>query len=165
MKIHRIKDILSKMYNRKFREGFTKYLASLDYNEFDFMYNYYTSILIKVINRYTKNKPKFLSKRWFNYNVLYMKYSYLFHIFMKANSEFVVLSNKLLKENNAKVSKLIEDINEKQRILKHIASTPLTFSEYSTIEDRIKFYLAVVDNIYSTEILEKSIEELKTLKK
>lgn len=165
MKIHRLKDILSKMTNRNFKKGFTRYLSSLDYKEFDSIYNYYTSILIRLMNRYLTNKPKFLSKRWFKYKILYFKYSYLFYIFVKANSKFVLLSNKLLKENNDKIANLINDINEKRRILKNIASKPLILSENSTKEDLIKFHLSIVDNIYNAEILAKALEELKEIKK
>jgi len=66
---HRLSIILNKCYNKKFREGFIKYLASLDFAEFDKLFQYYMNVISLLLWRYQKDKIRFFSIKWFKYKI------------------------------------------------------------------------------------------------
>jgi hypothetical protein len=165
MKVSRLSVLLKNCLKRKFRREFSKYLKSLDFEEFNYIYDHYSHVLGFMLNKYMLNKPKFLSKRWFKYKILYKNFEMLFNIFFIANPDFIKKSHDLLREKNKRASKLIGDIVELQTTLLITHSKTVILTSQSTQDDLNKFFVYLVSNMYNTKELEKLTDELKELKK
>lgn len=179
MKI-RLSEILKKSSKSKYRTDFIKYLKSLDFNEFEIIFNHYMSIAIKFLTFYkvehfqekTQNirneynidnkkyvKNKFLSKKWFNDKYFKNKYYDIFNIFMDANRDFVnIISDKIHEKNNKKAKILKEIINIKNTI------ENLNNLEIPISNESLQLCILINYQIYAKQELDRLLEELNNIK-
>ena len=162
-KIPEIRNIWRKILNRKLKKGFTLYLAALDFEEFDAIFSYYSTVMYRLRKTYDK-KYRFLSKNWFKKKIINYKYNQIFNLFAIANLGFIDKSNELLKQRNLKLNNIIRDIQESREIIEHISKNPVVINMYSTQEDILKFYFTLISNAYNANKLVESINELNSLK-
>jgi hypothetical protein len=160
----KLRDIWKNLFNEKFKKGFIKYLASLDYEEFDEIFDHFITTTYRLRLKYKNTKIKFLSEKWFKSKIVLYKYDEMFRLFGVANLEFIKKSNSILDEKNKKKTNLIKNINEKRQILNALSQIPLVITTNSTQSDILKFYIAIISNIYNSNELVKSLEELNNLK-
>jgi hypothetical protein len=160
----RLNVILKKCKNYKFRKGFIKYLSSLDFEEFEQIYNKYVRIIIRLIIRYRNKKIKFLSKDWFKNQILENKWDRLHTIFVESNFAFVTRVNNNDRTKNNKTRKILTDIDVVRETLKNINENvnakTIEITDYSTQEEIFNFYVLLVDSIYLSLELEKLKDEL-----
>jgi len=157
----RLSLILKKCANsNKFEKEFIRYIASLDFKEFEKLFNNYTFIINKCIIKL--NNPKFFSKNWIKSKILNHKFYQLYYIFYKANYDFVKMSNKNLKDKNDKKQKLIDNIYDIQRSLIFLNKKQITLNLdiESTNEEIIDIIILISDSIYIEDELYKMINEL-----
>ena len=83
--MNKLNVILKKCSNKKFRKGYVKYLASLDYKEFETLFIHYVEIVTTLSGRYALKKIKFLSKDWFKKRAANKKYDLVYDLFYDAN--------------------------------------------------------------------------------
>jgi len=162
--MHRLTIILNKCERKKYRDGYIKYLKSLEYEEFENIFSYYSLVMAKLLIKYEKNKISFFSKKWLKFINIKYKWNMLYLIFLKANKKFVNLIIKNLDIKNSKKFELISKINETQNILDSIISNPIKLSSNPNQEDIIKFNLIIIDSIYTSEKLTKLMDELNNIK-
>lgn len=160
----KLRDIWKNLFNEKIKKGFIKYLASLDYEEFDEIFDHFTTTTYRLRLKYKNTKIKFLSEKWFKSKIVLYKYDEMFRLFGVANLDFIKKSNYILDEKNKKKIAIIKNINEKRQILNTLSQLPFTITPYSTQNDILNFYVAIISNIYNSNELAKSIEELNNLK-
>ncbi len=160
---HRLSDILNKCENKKFKDGYIKYLKSLDFNEFEELFSYYSGAIATLLIRYQKNKIKFFSNKWFKFHIIKYKWDLLYLIFSNANHDFVMNTSKNLDIKNTKKMDLIIKINETRQELESIVSNPIILTQNSSQEDIIKFNLIIIDSIYTSEKLTKLVDELNNI--
>jgi hypothetical protein len=72
--------------------------------------------------------------------------------------------NKELGESNKNVKRILETIHKRQEVLKNIQGIQLNLTDMSK-ENIIKIHITVIDGIYSTDALIKSLEELQDYQK
>lgn len=158
-----ISDILNKCSSDKFKKSYIKYLASLDFDEFEELFSKYSSTIAKLIIRYRKNKIKFFSRKWFKLSDLEYKWHLLYSMFVKSNNYFVdKITQNLEIKNNKKMSLLSKIIKTRQE-LESIISHPISLIPDPTVEDIIKFNLIIIDSIYTSEELTKLVDELNNI--
>jgi hypothetical protein len=162
--MHRLTIILNKCERKKYRDGYIKYLKSLEYEEFENIFSYYSLVMAKLLIKYEKNKISFFSKKWLKFINIKYKWNMLYLIFLKANKKFVNLIIKNLDIKNSKKFELILKINETQNTLDSIISNPIKLSSNPKQEDIIKFNLIIIDSIYTSEKLTKLMDELNNIK-
>ena len=162
--MHRLTIILNKCERKKYRDGYIKYLKSLEYEEFENIFSYYSLVMAKLLIKYEKNKISFFSKKWLKFINIKYKWNMLYLIFLKANKKFVNLIIKNLDIKNSKKFELILKINETQNTLDSIISNPIKLSSNPNQEDIIKFNLIIIDSIYTSEKLTKLMDELNNIK-
>ena len=83
---HRLNYILKKCKRSKFRNGYIKYLESLDYEEFKYLLSYYMQTITRLVIKYNSKNIKLFSRNWFKYYFLKRKYYKLFNIFFTSNA-------------------------------------------------------------------------------
>lgn len=177
MKI-RLSIILKNSKKNKYKKNFIKYLSSLDFDEFEIIFNHYISIIFRALsfykveyffekihflrnkfgidnNKFIKNK--FLSKKWFCDIKMTKKYHKIYDIFLEANSEYVEkIQNKLITKNNRKEKILTEIININNKIKNmdiEISNVNLT-----------QFCSLIFYQIYIKIELERLVEEFNKIK-
>lgn len=156
--------ILNKCSSSKFEKSYIKYLASLDFDEFEKFFSNYSSIIAKLIIRYRANKIKLFSKKWFKLSNLEYKWHLLYSMFIKSNRNFVdKITQNLEIKNNKKMSLLSKIIKTRQE-LESIISHPISLIPDPTTEDIIKFNLIIIDSIYTSEELTKLVDELNNIR-
>jgi hypothetical protein len=159
---HRLNIILKKSSKSKYRKGFVKYLSSLDYKEFESLFLYYTNIISTLIIRYSTNKIKFLSKKWFNNLSINRKYNKLYYLFFNANSDYMAELSKNIQIRNEKREKLLQEIEQLQNIIKTLYSKEIIISTPLEQQNIIDMIILMSNAIDAEEELKKLIEELKT---
>lgn len=167
MKIHRLNTILNKCGNKKFKSEYIKYLRSLDFEEFEILYNYYSSVIVRLMFRYkSKNEEiKILSKKWFITESLSYKYQTLNLLFREGNIIYVEKANNKVEENNKKISELITKIKELNHSLEVIKNAKLVMSEKPDQKDMLNLIAILVEYIYNKNESQKILDELNNLKK
>jgi len=165
MKIHKLNTILKKSNNNKFRKGFIKYLSSLNFNEFSFLYNFYMRVMTKLILKYKNKKIKFLSKDWFKNISLQNKYQELYYIFYIANFPYIQKINKNLEINNLKNRILLDNINDVKSSLENLSKKQININPYPTEKEMIDFNILIIGTIYNKQMLDNLLEELNKNKK
>ena len=141
-------------FNRKYKKNFILYLSSLDFDEFGFLYFYYTSIIIK---RY-KSEYKLFSKQWFKTFFLAYKLKYILNIFNSANSEYILR----LKNNVEQLELLKNEIDENFKILSKI-QTDLFIGENLKKDDIIRSSISLSESIFLTDKITKLMIDYKNL--
>lgn len=167
MKRHRLNIILDKCSNRKFKNGFIQYLRSLDFEEFEILFNYYTSVLTKLMIRYKykEEKHKIFSKKWFRDQSLSYKYQQINLLFYEANYDFIEKVNKKIKDNNKKISELLVKIRKINESIVVVNGTKIEFVENPTTIEVITLISVLVEHIYNKNELDKLMEELNKFSK
>ena len=163
---HRLSIILSKCYNKKFREGFIKYLASLDFAEFDKLFQYYMNVISLLLWRYQKDKIRFFSIKLFKYKILNYKYNQLYYMFSESNFQFVIIINENMKIENRRREKLISELDDVQKSIESLYNHQLLITlPILSKQDLIDFSVLIIDNIYLKDELKKLLDEVKEFKK
>jgi len=144
-------------HSNKFKIGFIKYLKSLDFVEFDKLFVNYSHIFSMMILKI--NKPKFLSKEWFKYRSLHIKFQKIYILFSDANSDFVLLSNKNVSDNITKKQNILKNFKDNQDSLTFLNQTKLELSTDPSIQDVINVTILIVDGVYIREELNRLIIE------
>ena len=163
---HRLSIILNKCYNKKFREGFIKYLASLDFAEFDKLFQYYMNVISLLLWRYQKDKIRFFSIKWFKYKILNYKYNQLYYMFSESNFQFVIIINENMKIENRRREKLISELDDVQKSIESLYNHQLLITlPILSKQDLIDFSVLIIDNIYLKDELKKLLDEVKEFKK
>ena len=161
--IPRLRTILDKCANKKFRNGYITYLKSLDYDEFEKTFNHYSTVIAKLLIKNKKNKVRIFSKIWFKIGNLEYKWEQLYKLFYMTNPYFVDLAFKNLNIKNNKRIELISKITEHRTTLNSIVSNLISLTQNPTQEEIIRFNLIIIDSIYTSEELEKLVEELNNM--
>lgn len=159
--ITRLSEIFKNIYKKKFREGYIKYLRSLDFEEFDFIYHQYAGTVAVLHKRYESKNHKFLSKNWINLKILTSKFKVLYYVFHSANKDFMKKSFKLLEERNSKSLRILTEINEVKATLKNLENKTLMITQNPNSEDIISITSYFVSNIYNNQRLQELLDELK----
>lgn len=162
--INRLSVILDKSQNKKFRNEYIKYLKSLDFEEFEYIFSYYSSVLVKLLLRYKKNKIRLFSKKWFILKDIQIKWRILYLLFLDANYKFVKRTLDNLEIKNSKRMDLIIKINETKQALDSIISNPIKLTSNPKKEDIIKFNLIIIDSIHTSEELTNLMDKLNNIK-
>lgn len=167
MKKHRLNIILDKCRDNKFKKGFIIYLQSLDFDEFELLFNYYTSIISRLIFRYKnkEEKVKIFSKKWLRNKFLNYKYQTINLLFYAANSNFVKLANKKISDNNKRMSELITKIKEINKSIEAIKNVNLTISEQPSMTEVITLITILIEYIHNKNESEKIMNEINKLNK
>ncbi len=156
MIVNRFSELLKNISNRKFRNSYIKYLMSLDFEEFYFIYNHYSKILIILSLRYkNKKRGKFIS--WIKLKILYHKFEILYKIFNLANKEFI---KKTMELNNKKYLVLNEIITVKT-ILKKLETVNIIINNNKT--NIINVIAVLILNVYNKNKLEELEKKLNDL--
>ena len=163
MKILRL-NILIK-YSSRNRKKYSKYLKSLDKKEFEELYLFYSTLLIRTMFIYKNSK--FLSKNWFKYKILHGYFYKIFKLFYHSNAEFIKEINEKTEYDNKLREKIKSDINEQINILQHIykKNIILNLDSLSTSNDIINFILILSENIYLVEEINRLMLELNNIDK
>lgn len=163
MRILRLKTLLK--YNSRNRKKYSKYLKSLDKKEFEELYTFYSSLLIRKMFFYRNSK--FLSKNWIKYKTLNRYFYRIFKLFYTSNAQFINEINDEIEYNNQLREKINSKLNEQLNILKHISqkNVILNIDSSSTSNEIINFILILSENIYLVEEINKLMLELNNLDK
>jgi hypothetical protein len=148
----RLKYILKFRITNKFKKGYSKYIKSLSYKEYEKLFLYYSEVINVLRIRYEKKERKFLSKFWIKEKMLLLKYHKLYRLFVNSNPVFMVVLKKNLDENNKKTQRLIDDINEAKELMNKIYSKQLVLNIPPTQEDNRKFIMLM---LFSFDLEEK----------
>jgi hypothetical protein len=163
MKILRLKTLLK--YGSKNRKNYSKYLKSLDKKEFEELYLFYSSLLIRKMFMY--KDYKFLSKTWLKYKILDVYFYKIFKLFYNSNDQFIKEINEDIEHDNKCREKINSDLNEQISILQHISkkNVILNIDSSSTSNEIINFILILSENIYLVEEINRLMLELNNLDK
>ena len=163
IQVPRLSEFLKKRRNLKYRRGFSKYLTSASFEEYRKIWTVYISVVAKLVLRY--QNASFPSRNWFkHYYLKHILWGKLYAIFALANIQFMIRINKELGESNKNIKRILETIHKRQEVLKNIQSIQLNLTDISK-ENIIKIHITVIDGIYSTDTLIKSLDELQDYQK
>ncbi len=167
MKKHRLNIILNKCRKKKYKSGFISYLRSLDFEEFEILFNYYNSVIARLMFRYKSKNEKisFLSKKWFRNEELNYKFSTLNLLFREANNIFVEKADKKISDNNKRISELLTKIQEIKKSLEYIKNAKLIFNENPDMIDMLNLIAILTEYIYNKNESQKIIDEINKLNK
>lgn len=155
----KLSTILDKCNRSKYRNEFIKYLTSLDFNEFEYLYNKYSELIIRTGYKY-RNSKRF-SKNWLKKKLLDIKLKRLYLLFLQSNMYYVILSGENLKNRNEKRRVILKNIEESKELMRNLNNNRfLELSITPTYEDLIKLYILMMDNIYTKDRLDNLIKEL-----
>lgn len=153
---HKLSVILKKCNNYKYREGFIKYLKSLNYEEFKELYLHYALIVLRYENIYKHKNPKKFSKKWFINKKIKNKTKKLYYYFIKANDNFIKkITNKIIEDNGLR-EKLFDELTITRNKINNLSKKTFIISETSSKNDIIDFNIYL---ILSTDLSNK-IKEL-----
>jgi len=162
---HSLNIILKKSLNYKFRRGFIKYLSSLDYEEFESLFVYYANIISTLLIKYSNKKIRFLSRDWFKYKILNIKYDIFFFLFIKGNREFLLEISKSMTQRNEEREKTLNEIDRLQHIINDLYAKEILVNVSFTQQDKIEVITLIYVAIDTAKELEKLLNSLNHDKK
>lgn len=167
MKTHRLNIILDKCSKKKFKNGFIQYLKSLDFEEFEVLFNHYNSVLTRLMFRYKEKneKVRIFSKKWFRNENLKYKYDVINSLFYDSNMFFVEKINNKLENNNKRISELIIKVREINQSLEIIKNTNFSFGDVLNTKETINLITLLVEYTYNNNELKKVLAEIEELNK
>lgn len=166
--IHRLSVILKKCDNTKYRQDFIKYLSTLEFDEFELLFNKYLVIISRFLNIYSdlsftmfKNNAIFLSKKWWKNQRMKNKYCCFFKIFNDGNPKFITDIENKLKYKSKRYTEIALNLKDAQIEMENIISVELKISNNK--EDLIRTSIYISKTIMIKNKLEKLSEELNKL--
>lgn len=162
--VHRLSVILKKCSNKKFRNGFVKYLTSLDFVEFNALFIYYINVIGLMLHKYNKNKIRFFSIKWFKKKIVDYKYNQLYYIFSDANFAFITIINENMKHENVRSQIILDEIDDIKNSIENLYNKELVINLPLSKEDVIELSVLIIDNIYLRDELKKLVDEIKRTK-
>lgn len=160
----RLSELLKKCSNKKYKKGYIKYLASLDYKEYEKLFLYYFEVISILLIRYDHEYKRF-SKNWFKYKKINKLYEKLYNLFFDSNHVFLLIASEKLKKSDEEKEKIFQKIEELKKIIQAIFETELYVNIPPTNEDFISIMILLTNSLYAKNELNKLLEELNNLQK
>lgn len=160
--IHQLSKVLKNCKNKKYRKDFINYLSTLEFDEFEILYNKYFYIIIRFLAIYGNyNNARIFSENWWKNQKIKNTYNLFLSIFNDGNSKFVIcIQNKLIYKSQRAVDITIE-LTKSQHELENILKIKLNISNNK--DDIIRASIYIIKTIILKNKLQKLSEELKSL--
>jgi hypothetical protein len=111
--------------------------------------------------RYENKKIRFLSKNWFNYKFLKIRYYNISKLFVIANLSFVKKSNKIANIKNKNIKNLISEIKKTNDTIFFLAKNGMQLNENSNRNDIINFYIYLISCKYNEKRHNNLVKKLR----
>lgn len=157
----RLNVILKTCSKNKLRKGYIKYLNSLDFDEFKYLFYHYTTITIRLMYRYKDDNPKIFSKKWIRNILLRAKYDNIKDVFNEANLEYVDKMHNDLIINNKRKTELIAKLTEINNTLKNLRFSGIPIK--SAKDETIVIFAYAVDVMYMNQEFKRILEEIDNI--
>lgn len=160
--IPRLSKVLKNCKNKKYRKDFIKYLSTLEFEDFEILYNRYFYMITRFLAIYGNyNNARIFSENWWKIQKIKNMYKSFLSIFNDGNSKFVIyIQNKLIYKSQRSMDITIE-LTKSQQELENILKIKLNISNNK--EDIIRATIYIIKTIILKNKLQKLSEELKTL--
>lgn len=160
----RLSELLRNCSSRKYKNGYKKYLASLDYVEYEKLFKHYFEILTTLLIKYESKEHKFLSKDWFKARKVNKMYDRLYRLFLDSNHVFLLIATEKMKRINDEKEKIYQKIEELKQSIQNVYNTELLIEIPPTKYDLINLLILFMTSIYSEKELRALLDELKKYK-
>ncbi len=160
----RLNTILKSCSNKNFRKGFIKYIASLDYKEFEELFTHYTTIFAHLFIKYSSKELKKYSKDWFKEISLNNKYNEMYALFAEANFTFILEFNKNIGDRNRKREEILQEIEDIKKIINSVFSKEFVINLPPSQYQKIEILMLICNSIYAESELKRLMEELNKTK-